>query len=613
MKRGWIYILSVLLILALGISGGCSGGGASASKASPSPAAKLGGKPLNVQLAALSSSILAKLASDPGTSVAVFNFSVAKLESARGEFLAKQLTLTLSQSAGRKGTAEVLSRPNLLATLKKGGFSPYDLLETDKFIDLAKAADCDYAVLGDMTPKQFTYLVDFKVLNWKGEEVFSRQIEIFRDDIPAERVNVFGRAMDKLARRLIDGYKEFDTHRVAVYEFKEAGIRTQLGQQIARELPNYLAKAVKDSIASAQFEILTRSQLDQIIREQRITMGDLFKQDNQAFGKLLKATAIISGDIAHREGGVYLTGQMVDLKTGKLVSTAEVRYIEETVGPAKARDMVGDTALKTDRDSESGLPMEIVSGKDKAVMVLVPGGLFKGFSFPGGKLTPFEKDLPAFYIDKYEVTNEQYCAFLNATRKTRTSLGKMLIDLHKKGTMIFSRGNEYKIRPGFDKHPVVNVSQIGARGYAAWAGKRLPEVMEWEKAAGWDPVKRAFRRYPWGDTWDKKRCNHGDRKGEDASDGYKTTAEAGAFENGKSFYNAFNMAGNAWEWTNTVEKRVKVVNNLGTKVETIVEEGIIIGGSFRKGGDSLTTTSVLLLKPETVNFSIGFRCVKDPK
>ena len=72
------------------------------------------------------------------------------------------------------------------------------------------------------------------------------------------------------------------------------------------------------------------------------------------------------------------------------------------------------------------------------------------------------------------------------------------------------------------------------------------------------------------------------------------------------------MAGNVWEWTNTVEKRVKVINNLGTKVETIVEEGIIIGGSFRKGGESLTTTSVMLLNPETVNFSIGFRCVKDP-
>jgi formylglycine-generating enzyme required for sulfatase activity len=410
----------------------------------------------------------------------------------------------------------------------------------------------------------------------------------------------------------VKGYKGFDRHRVAVYPFKENDTVTELGTQIARELPNSLADYIKKTSRDTVFEILTRTQLDQIVREQRITMSELFEKDDTSFGKLLKATAIISGNIARREGGVFITAQIVDRSSGKLIGNAEVRFREESVAVEQKRDNVSDTPLNTERDPTTHLSLEIMTDPDKAVMVLVPGGLFKGAKVLDNKLEAFKKDVKTFYIDKYEVTNEQYCRFLNAGGPLRSPEGRLHIDIHAKGSRIYIRGSSFRVKDGFEKYPVVNVTYYGASAYAEWAGKRLPELAEWQKAAGWDPVRRKLRTYPWGRKWHGSKCNHGRKGKEDDTDGYKGLAPVMKFKQGKSFYNVFNISGNVWEWCADIERKVDIVDSMGTKVQKVIERGVIAGGSFRKGGDAVKTTSVLLLDPGIVNFSIGFRCVKDP-
>src|SRR5262249_30683940 len=106
------------------------------------------------------------------------------------------------------------------------------------------------------------------------------------------------------------------------------------------------------------------------------------------------------------------------------------------------------------------------------VMVLVPGGEFKF----GREKQPIA--LPAFYIDQTEVTNEAFAKFCKATGRTFSP----------------SDGQEY---------PVSNVTITEAREYAAWAGKKLPNEFQWEKAArGTDG-----RTFPWGQANDASRAN----------------------------------------------------------------------------------------------------------
>src|SRR6266540_1896141 len=87
--------------------------------------------------------------------------------------------------------------------------------------------------------------------------------------------------------------------------------------------------------------------------------------------------------------------------------------------------------------------------------------------------------LDAYWIDKYEVTNQDYARFVQATghRKPFHWIGG-------------------KVPSGQEKFPVYNVSWDDAAAYCRFAGKRLPTEAEWERAARGGIEKAMF---PWGD------------------------------------------------------------------------------------------------------------------
>jgi formylglycine-generating enzyme required for sulfatase activity len=171
--------------------------------------------------------------------------------------------------------------------------------------------------------------------------------------------------------------------------------------------------------------------------------------------------------------------------------------------------------------SAESLPQ--ITDQTGALMLLVPAGPFIMGSADGkpDESPPRQVNLPAFYIDQFEVTHAQYQKFLAATGHHPP------VDW-KGGDMPRKLAN----------HPVVNVSFQDATAYAKWAGKRLPTEAEWEKAArGTDG-----RTYVWGDSVGSKSTASGEAA-------KQRIQLVGSFPDDRSPYGVMDMTGNVWEWT----------------------------------------------------------------
>lgn len=216
-------------------------------------------------------------------------------------------------------------------------------------------------------------------------------------------------------------------------------------------------------------------------------------------------------------------------------------------------------------------------------MVFVPGATFKMGRDGGDEFESpaHEVAVASFFIDRLEVTNEEYQRFVSAT-----------------GHRAPAHWTDGKIPDGQAKFPVVNVSWDDANAYARWANKRLPTEDEWELAArGTDD-----RLYPWGNGWRQDYANAGRAK-----DG--GLVEVGRYAAGASPYGALDMCGNAWEWTLSDFKDYpgrQVASSLagaGLKV--------IRGGAYDVAAKRATTTYRGAIPPDRVPDKTGFRCARD--
>jgi formylglycine-generating enzyme required for sulfatase activity len=231
-----------------------------------------------------------------------------------------------------------------------------------------------------------------------------------------------------------------------------------------------------------------------------------------------------------------------------------------------------------------------------AQMVLVPAG-----TFPMGSNTGFLDEKPvhkvsldAFYIDKFEVTNALY--------KTCVKVGACL---SPKNTRSNSHPSYYG-NPEFDNYPVIWVDWNMAQAYCDWRGgdalpkTRLPTEAEWEYAAR----SKDGRTYPWGEGIDRMRANYNNNIGD--------TTAVGSYENGKSIYGVYDLAGNAWEWVadwyeKSYYQNSPASNPAGPDSGQIV---VLRGGTWNFDGSHVRSAYRGKYDPTLTLDKIGFRCAR---
>lgn len=217
----------------------------------------------------------------------------------------------------------------------------------------------------------------------------------------------------------------------------------------------------------------------------------------------------------------------------------------------------------------------------------------EGIQYPWEKhparSTAHVMDIPAFYIDKYPVTNARFKRFMEATH------------YRPKDDHNFLKSWEDGTFPkGWADKPVTWVSLEDARAYAKWAGERLPHEWEWQYVAqGSDG-----RVYPWGNKLDFNNM-----QSPDSGRSMLPPADVNAYPGGASPFGVMDMVGSIWQWTDEY-------------VDAHTRAAILKGsGHYRASGSKWYFPRAykvneygkyLLMSPSIDrSASIGFRCVKD--
>ena len=248
------------------------------------------------------------------------------------------------------------------------------------------------------------------------------------------------------------------------------------------------------------------------------------------------------------------------------------------------QELAADTVVQAGNETEtlaaaSPSKSRILPKEVDGMMLIPEGEITLGSNDAGDTEKPLHRVLVlGFYMDQYEVTNEDYQMFCTATGHHPPPYWK---------------GNVCP--PGLEKFPVVQVSWQDALAYARWAGKRLPTEAEWERAA---KGPNSFR-YAYGNAYDPKKAN---------TDQGKTLA-VGSYRPNE--FGLYDMTGNVNEWTSSLYLAYPYRREDGR--EDLKADGprVLRGGSYAVDDRKARCLVRLKANPTEVTLATGFRCARD--
>jgi formylglycine-generating enzyme required for sulfatase activity len=229
---------------------------------------------------------------------------------------------------------------------------------------------------------------------------------------------------------------------------------------------------------------------------------------------------------------------------------------------------------------------------DEGELILIPAGEFTmGHKDSYDTLPVRRMNLPAFFIDKYEVTNKRYKRFIDAT-------GYKVPWSQDPAVAAYAWNWQVRMYPeGKGDDPVVLVSWEDARTFCAWAGKSIPSEAQWEKAAR----GAGGKSYPWGNDWEAAKANTADS-------GVKQTSPFGTFKADVSEFGVNDLAGNVSEWVE--EWFAPYPGNPMTSYEERNKYRVLRGGSWDYSHSIANGYHRQYALPQSQMAAIGFRCVK---
>jgi formylglycine-generating enzyme required for sulfatase activity len=261
--------------------------------------------------------------------------------------------------------------------------------------------------------------------------------------------------------------------------------------------------------------------------------------------------------------------------------------------------------------------------------VYIPGGSFRmgdkdqkdSYAY-SDESPPHDVTVDGFFLDRYEVTNARYRAFIDANgyqqQQHWTDDGWQFVHGLKQKQPSYLDDERFN-KP---QQPVVGVSWYEADAYCRWQNKRhakqhtvqpcpanerscLPTEAEWEKAArGPEGYKWAF-----GNTFDASKANSGESNTEGP-------VAVGSYD--PNSYGLYDMSGNVWEWVadwydeQFYSKPEASQKNPVNQTPGDERLRVVRGGAWDYVAELLRAAHRFRLRPYIRYYNLGFRCVVRP-